>query len=52
MMVNNKYATSWTYYDGTKSMNVNLGFLAVFFSDYENRKGDPYGIAFLLNIRA
>jgi hypothetical protein len=28
-MVNNKYATTWTYYDGTKSMNVNLGFSAV-----------------------
>jgi hypothetical protein len=28
-MVNNKYATTWTYYNGTKSMNVNLGFLAV-----------------------
>jgi hypothetical protein len=29
MMVNNKYTTAWTYYDGTKSMNVNLGFSAV-----------------------
>jgi hypothetical protein len=29
MMVNNKYATAWTYYDGTKSMNVNLGFSVV-----------------------
>jgi hypothetical protein len=29
MMVNNKYATTWIYYDGTKSMNVNLGFSAV-----------------------
>jgi hypothetical protein len=28
-MVNNKYATTWTYYNGTKSMNVNLGFSAV-----------------------
>jgi hypothetical protein len=29
IMVNNKYAIAWTYYDGMKSMNVNLGFLAV-----------------------
>jgi hypothetical protein len=29
MMVNNKYATTWTYYDGMKSMNVNLGFSVV-----------------------
>jgi hypothetical protein len=26
MMVNNKYATAWTYYNETKSMNVILGF--------------------------
>jgi hypothetical protein len=26
MMVNNKYATAWTYYNGTKSMNVNFRF--------------------------
>jgi hypothetical protein len=29
MTVNNKYATAWTYYNGTKSMNVNLGFSVV-----------------------
>jgi hypothetical protein len=29
MTVNNKYATTWTYNDGTKSMNVNLGFSAI-----------------------
>jgi hypothetical protein len=29
MMVNNKYATAWTYYNRTWSMNVNLGFSAV-----------------------
>jgi hypothetical protein len=29
MMVNNKYATTWTYYNGTKSMNVKLGFSAI-----------------------
>jgi hypothetical protein len=29
MMVNNKYATAWTYYNGTKSVNVNLGFSVV-----------------------
>jgi hypothetical protein len=29
MMVNNKYATSWTYYNRMKSMNDNLGFLAI-----------------------
>jgi hypothetical protein len=28
-MVNNKYATSWTYYDRTKSINVNLEFSAI-----------------------
>jgi hypothetical protein len=28
-MVNNKYATAWTYYNGTKSMNVNLGFSSI-----------------------
>jgi hypothetical protein len=29
MMVNNKYATAWTYYNRTWSMNVNIGFSAV-----------------------
>jgi hypothetical protein len=29
MMVNKNYATSWTYYNRSKSMNVNLGFLAL-----------------------
>jgi hypothetical protein len=28
-MVNNKYATTCTYYNKLESMNVNLGFLAV-----------------------
>jgi hypothetical protein len=28
-MVNNKYATTWIYYNATKSMNVNLGLSAV-----------------------
>jgi hypothetical protein len=28
-MVNNKYATHWTYYNRSNSMNVNLGFSAV-----------------------
>jgi hypothetical protein len=28
-MVNNKYATSWTDYDGTKSINVNLELSAI-----------------------
>jgi hypothetical protein len=29
IMVNNKYATAWTYYNRTMSMNVNLGFLSI-----------------------